>query len=306
MESQLDPTQPKHALTSQGQVAYYDIGQGPVLLMLHGFPDTPQTFSDLIAPYTQAGLRCVIPYMPGYGLTSMPRRGGGSQLALAEFLQSFIRETLRVDEIMILGHDWGSVTAQMLAGLNLTDERRGYRITRLILAAVPPMPSFLRNLNPRQIYRSRYMYYFQIPGIIQRIRQQDLAYIRTLWARWSPGVPADHPQLQRVLDCLRAPGVLERAISYYRYMLNPLYLPLSLQPLRQARLMFMRKPLPALIIVGTQDDCIGPEMYVGGAQDFPHPNSREVVLPEAGHFLHLEQAAAFIQKTLDFLVPAHT
>lgn len=301
MEPMLDPAQPKLALTSQGQVAYYDIGQGPVLLMLHGFPDTPQTFSDLITPYTQAGLRCVIPYMPGYGLTSMPRRGGGSQLALAEFLQAFIRETLRVDEIMILGHDWGSVTAQMLAGLNLTDERRSYRITRLILAAVPPMPSFLRNLNLRQIYRSRYMYYFQIPGIIHRIRQQDLAYIRTLWARWSPGLPADHPQLQRVLDCLRAPGVLERAISYYRYMLNPCYLPLSLQPLRQAKLMFSRKPLPALIIVGAQDDCIGPEMYVDGERDFPHPESREVILPDAGHFLHLEQPDTFVQKSLLFL-----
>jgi len=46
METQLDPTQPRLALTSQGQVAYYDIGQGPVLLMLHGFPDTPQTFGD--------------------------------------------------------------------------------------------------------------------------------------------------------------------------------------------------------------------------------------------------------------------
>lgn len=60
-------------------------------------------------------------------------------------------------------------------------------------------------------------------------------------------------------------------------------------------------PWPVLILVGSEDDCIGPEMYRGPQNAFPHPDSPQEVLPDAGHFLHLERSAAFNRWVLDFL-----
>lgn len=69
----------------------------------------------------------------------------------------------------------------------------------------------------------------------------------------------------------------------------------------QLQLMFSAKSWPALILVGSEDGCIGPEMYRGGEKAFPHPDSRQEVLPGVGHFLHLEQPEGFNRRVLDFL-----
>ena len=287
--------------TGHGAIAYYDIGEGRPVLFLHGFPDTPEGFAGQIEAFKRAGYRCILPYMPGYGDSDLPPKGNATPLAIAELLDGFVREAIAPDRLIVIGHDWGSVAAQLLAGLYLQAKQPAYRVERLVLAAVPPVRTMLRNMNPRQVYRSRYMYYFQLPGAARRIRQRNLDDIRTLWSRWSPGLASDHPQLERVIGVLGRPGALENAIGYYRYMLNPAYL-LSAGGLgRQFQLLFQTKALAALIICGEQDQCIGAEMYRGGADAFPHPLSREVVLGQAGHFLHIEKPKAFNDEVLSFL-----
>lgn len=292
----------KHRSTRSGPLAYYDFGTGDrSLLLLHGFPDTPRTFESLVEAASRAGYRCLVPFMPGYGDSALPHPGGASILAIARMLSDFLDQVATRQRLAVVGHDWGSILAQMLCGLQQEDRPPTYRIDRVVLAAVPPLRTFLRRINPRQMVRSRYMYYFQIPGACERIRRDDLAYIRRLWQRWSPGIDPDHPQLGRVIDCLRQPHGLERATDYYRALINPLRLLRAPEPLTQLRLMFSAKPWPALVLVGSEDDCIGPEMYRGGQLAFPHPDSRQEVLPHAGHFLHLEQPEAFNRRVLDFL-----
>ncbi len=291
----------KNCSTASGNTRYFDIGQGRPLILMHGFPDTPHTFEASVTAFGQAGYRCLIPYMPGYGGSDLPGGDDASLLSMAQQLDDWLAQVVPGESVALCGHDWGSILAQTLAGTHRQRETNPYHIDRVILAAVPPLRRFVRNINIRQIVRSRYMYYFQLPGVTRRIRQGDLAYIRTLWRRWSPGLPADHPQIERVAQQLQEPMILEQAVAYYRFLLNPAKLFFQSQWRAQFRILFSRKPLPALIIVGEQDDCIGPEMYVGGARDFPHPLSREVVLSQAGHFLHLEQPAAFHRAVLEFL-----
>lgn len=289
------------AQAGRGTIAYYDIGEGEPVLFLHGFPDTPEGFSGQVDAFSSAGYRCILPYMPGYGGSDLPPGGDASQLAIARLLDDFVRRTIAPDPLVVIGHDWGSVAAQMLAGLYLEAERPAYRVERLVLAAVPPVRAMLRNMNLRQAYRSRYMYYFQLPGAARRMRRHHLDYIRRLWSRWSPGLADGHSQLERVIDVLSEPDGLENAISYYRYLINPAYLLRTDSLEHQFRLLFRAKALAALIIVGEQDQCIGPAMYRGGADAFPHPLSREVVLEQAGHFLHIEKPDAFNDTVLSFL-----
>ncbi len=292
----------KHLPTRYGTLAYHEFGSGNrPLLLLHGFPDTPQTFESLVEAACHEGYRCLAPLLPGYGDSDLPRPGGASLLAVARMLNDFLSHVAMHQAVRIVGHDWGSILAQMLCGLHQEGRPMAYRIDRVVLAAVPPLRTFLRQINSRQLMRSRYMYYFQLPGACAQIRRDDFAYIRTLWRRWSPGLEPNHPQLERVIACLRRPRVLEQATAYYRALINPAQLLGAPEPLTQLRLMFSAKPWPALILVGSEDECIGPEMYCGGEKAFPHPDSRQEVLPGVGHFLHLEQPEGFNRRVLDFL-----
>lgn len=292
----------KRLPTRYGTLAYYEFGSGNrPLLLLHGFPDTPQTFENLVAAACHEGYRCLVPFLPGYGDSALPHPGGASILAVARMLNDFLGHVATHQALHVVGHDWGSILAQVLCGLQQEGRPMAYRVERVVLAAVPPLRTFLRQINPRQLMRSRYMYYFQVPGTCARIRREDFAYIRVLWQRWSPGLDLDHPQLGRVIDCLRRPQGLEQATAYYRALINPARLLGAPEPLTQLRLMFSAKPWPALILVGSEDDCIGPEMYHGGEKAFPHPDSRQEVLPGVGHFLHLEQPEGFHRRVLDFL-----
>jgi len=286
--------------TPAGHVAWLEAGSGRPLVCLHGFPDTPETFDDLMRDLAADGFRCLAPWLPGYGDTAVPRSGGLSLLAVAEMLDAWLAVVVDEPALAVLGHDWGSVIAQLLAGIH-QEGRTRYELEGVILAAVPPTRRFMANMSPAQIARSRYMGRFQLPGAARRIRRGGLGYIRELWRRWSPELAPDHPQLRRTLEALAPPGALERAITYYRYALNPMYLPLSRTPLRQGRLLRMRKPVPALVVAGARDGCIGDEVFRGSEREYPHPCTRLAILEQAGHFMHLDAPEPFRDLVLDFL-----
>lgn len=288
-----------------GQVTYYDIGKGKPILLLHGFPDTPGIFRHQIDALNARGYRCLIPYLPGYGASSPPRRGGNSMLAIAEMLEQFMARAAAGEHVSIYGHDWGSVIAQVMSSLHYQPKHpTAYTLDKLILCAVPPAWYFFRNMNRRQLYRSRYMGYFQLPGVIARIKRDKLEYIRTLWSRWSPAVAPNDPQLEEVIRTLDTGDCLKQGILYYRYLFNPLYIPFGRKPIQQLRHLFRAKALPCLILVGTNDNCIGKEVFKNSEKGYPHPKTRLMEIPNAGHFTHYEQPEAFNRAMIDFLEQA--
>ncbi|HBC56397.1 MAG TPA: hypothetical protein DCZ03_04455, partial [Gammaproteobacteria bacterium] len=210
----------KHQLVPLGQVAYYEKGSGKPFLFLHGFPDTPLSFTAQVEYFSSRGYRCIVPYMPGYGETSVPAKGSTSQLAIAKMMSQFLEQIAPDEAVTIYGHDWGSIVAQLVVALAHTGETR-VKVDKLILGAVPSIRSFLRNMNFAQVIRSRYMYYFQLPGVVNYIKSQHLAYIRTLWMRWSPSISLLHPQIDETVNTLKAGDGLKQGISYYRNLLNP-------------------------------------------------------------------------------------
>lgn len=294
--------QVKHQLVRLGQVAYYEQGSGKPFLFLHGFPDTPLTFAAQVDYFSSRGYRCIVPYMPGYGETSVPAKGGTSQLAIATMMSQFVQQIAPDQPVTIYGHDWGSIVAQLMVALAGTGESN-VKIDKLILGAVPPIRSFLRNMNFAQLVRSRYMYYFQLPGVINYIKSQHLAYIRTLWMRWSPSISLLHPQIDEAVTTLKAGDALKQGISYYRNLLNPVRALYMGSLVKQMKLMLQMQSTPCLFVVGLQDNCIGEEMFRGCESDYPHQATRRQDFPDAGHFLHLEQPESFNQAVDQFLAP---
>ena len=303
----------KYLDVSSGKLAYFDLGEGQPVVLLHGFPDTPHTFESMVSELVKAGFRCIIPYMPGYGESFLPRKSQGffkgvqeaSILAIGRMLDELLQGIISGETVKIMGHDWGSLVAQVIVALNDENPRGSYQIDRAIFYAVPPVGSFYKNISFKQIYRSRYMFYFQLPGVARKIRGNQFDYIKTLWQRWSPWSSEElkrQVQLEKTLKTLEQGRCLENGMAYYRSLLNTYYIIRGSSIIQQNRLLLKKRIFPCLLLVGEKDECIGKEMFQGGVDYYPHPETRLVEIKNLGHFAHLENPEKVTALVLDYFL----
>lgn len=295
--TQVMKTEVLSAQLDSGSICWLEIGEGKPLVFLHGFPDTPLTFSGQLEFFAKRAFRCMAPYLPGYGPSSLPKKGGTSLWALMGMIEEFLVRNLRAPQegLTLIGHDWGSVIAQMLA------YREHIPLRRVVLVSVPPLSTLLKNLPLTQLWHSRYMLFFQIPGSIAWVRFRKFAYIRKLWKRWSPDLSPEHPQLKETLQVLSQGQSLKNAILYYRYALNPVYAAMGGSYVRTLKALVSPKRLPCLTVYGENDGCMVPKAFQGSEAAFPHPLSKTLSIPKAGHFVHLEKPEAFNRALMDFI-----
>ncbi len=134
---------------------------GPVVLLLHGFPEFWYGGRRQIQPLAAAGFRVVVPDQRGYNLSSKPF--GIAAYALSELVSDVIAiaNQLGQEKILLAGHDWGAAVAWSAALLH------PQRIAKLAVVNVPH-PSVMRKFlstHPRQFLRSWYMFFFQLPWL---------------------------------------------------------------------------------------------------------------------------------------------
>jgi pimeloyl-ACP methyl ester carboxylesterase len=283
----------RHIDAGDLRIAYFERGDGPLVLCLHGFPDTPWSFAHQLAALPAAGYRVVAPYLRGYPPTSTPQ-GPYQAAAFGQDVLALL-DALEVERAAVYGHDWGSAGAYM-AALLAPD-----RVERLVASAVPYGPGMPMALvtNPVQQRRSWYMFYFQTRLAEVAVPMNDHAFIDRLWEDWSPGFTAPAEVLRAIKASLAAPDGLDRALAYYRTALDPSRKAPDLWDIENR---FGAEPLqvPTLYVHGARDGCIGVEVTDGMAALCTGGFER-VILPDAGHFTHLEAPEAFNEAVLAFL-----
>lgn len=277
------------------EVTYFELGEGPLALCLHGFPDSPHTWRHLIPALASAGFRAVAPYMRGYSPTSVPESGVYQTAALARDANA-LHEALDGDErAVIIGHDWG---APSVCGAAIDAPERWSKVVSM---AVPPGPAlgaaFLSNLA--QIQRSWYMFFFQHGLSNHVVSANDLAFIDMLWSQWSPGFAAA-TDLAHVKDALRNAENLQAALGYYRATLGDGKRDPELATLQQ-RMGGEYPTQPLLYLHGENDGCVGREV-AEVARTMSPTTVRYEFVAKAGHFLQLEQPQRVNQLIVDFLL----
>ena len=276
------------------EVSYFECGEGPIALCLHGFPDSPHTWRHLIPALVAAGYRVVAPYMRGYAPTSVAPSGVYQTAALSRDANA-LHEVLGGDgRAVIIGHDWG---APSVCGAAIDAP---HRWSKVVSMAVPPGPAlgaaFLSNLA--QIQRSWYMFFFQHGLSNHVVAANDLAYIDMLWAQWSPGFDS-RDDLQHVKAALRDHAHLQAALGYYRATLGDGKRDPDLAALQQ-RMGSEYPGQPLLYLHGENDGCIGREV-AEAARAMSPSNVRYEFVAEAGHFMQLERPARVNELIVDFL-----
>jgi len=275
-------------------VAYFECGDGPLALCLHGFPDSPHTWRHLMPALAAAGYRAVAPYMRGYAPTSVASSGVYQTAALSRDANA-LHEALGGDRrAVIIGHDWGAPSV-CGAAIDAPD-----RWSKVVSMAVPPGPAlgaaFLSNLA--QIQRSWYMFFFQHGLSNHVVAAADLAFIDMLWAQWSPGFDA-RDDLQHVKASLRSPENLQAALGYYRATLGEGKRDPELAALQQ-RMGGEYPSQPLLYLHGENDGCIGREV-AEAARAMSPANVSYAFVTDAGHFMQLEQPERVNELIVNFV-----
>lgn len=263
----------------------------PVVLCLHGFPDVPRTFASLMDQLAARGWRAVAPWMRGYHPSTL--EGPFDVDRIAEDVVELATGVSSDRPVCAIGHDWGAVATYQATSW------APHRFARAVTMAVPHPMVFLRNAltHPAQLKRSWYMAYFQLPERPEReIPKDDFALIDRLWRDWSPGWEPPPEHVREVKECLAQS--MPAPIEYYRAMFRPLRD--VRRRLEEARSKARRIRVATLHLQGATDGCVTPELAEGQERFFEGTLASEVV-PEAGHWLHLERPDYVNGRILDWL-----
>jgi pimeloyl-ACP methyl ester carboxylesterase len=264
---------------------------GPLALLLHGFPDSPHTWRHLMPPLAAAGYRVVAPAMRGYAPTGPAVDGRYDPRALG-------RDAIELHEALggsrpgvLVGHDWGS--GAVFSALQADPSRWSAAVT----ASDPPMAGRGVDLaNRAQLRRSWYSHLLQLPVGPELLRDNDFALVADLWADWSPGYDATQ-DVQHAAAALRPPGCAEAAAQYY--VQDPSVLP-SAEEAHRERAALDAIAVPVLYLHGRRDGCIGVDVLDEPTVAFP-PGTRVEIIEGAGHFLQVEQPDQLAQLVLQHL-----
>jgi len=160
-------------------------GDGPLVLCLHGFPDSARSWQGVVVALADAGYRAVAPSMRGYAPTG-PSPDGCYQTADLARDANALHEALGGGPAMVVGHDWGAPAAY---GAAILEPERWRAVVGM---SVPPWGAMGRALlgNLDQVQRSWYMFLFQHPLAEHLVSSGDFAFIERLWRQWSPGLDA--------------------------------------------------------------------------------------------------------------------
>ncbi|MEX2291429.1 MAG: alpha/beta hydrolase [Mycobacteriales bacterium] len=252
---------------------------GPLVLLLHGFPEFWWSWRHQLAAFGDAGFRAVAPDLRGYGASDKPPRGYDAY-TLSSDVAGMVR-ALGARDAFVVGHDWGGVLAWTVATLHPSVVRR---------LAVLDMPHPLRlrralHTDTAQLRASAHLGYFQLPKLPEaKILRDDGAFVGALLRRWGGAGFPDPETERRCREAMQIPGAAHCSLEWYRWAVRSLTRPSGL---RFLGLLNRGVGVPTLQLHGELDSCLLPTTAHGSGAWVDAPYELQV-LAGLGHFPHQE------------------
>ncbi|ABD13639.1 putative hydrolase or acyltransferase of alpha/beta superfamily [Frankia casuarinae] len=272
-----------------------ELGSGPLVLLLHGFPQFWWAWRHQLTALAAAGYRVVAPDLRGYGASDKPPRGYDA-FTLSDDVAGLVR-ALGEPDAAVVGHDWGGL-------LGWTTAVRHPMVVRRLAILAMPHPLRLRHqiaADPRgQGVASRYMLGFQLPWRPERVLvAEDAAHVATLLRGWGgPGYP-DAEAERRYRSAMRVPGVAHSSLEYHRWIFRSLFRP---DGARFGSVLRRSLRMETLQIHGEMDRCFLPSTAQGSGRYVSGPYTWRL-LGEIGHFPHEEAPDLVNAELLGWLRP---
>lgn len=283
-----DPTAWTHgyAETNGVRLHYVTQGEGPLLLLLHGFPEHWYSWRHQITPLAEAGFRVVAPDLRGYNLSDKPR-GGYDIKNLTKDVRGLIR-SFGEHSATIVGHDWGGVIALQFP-IDYPDA-----CDRLIVMNAPLVRSWY--WGKRNYPNNTYALLMQVPGLAERRGWSDIeATTRRVFTAASPDNDAfSDEDIAIFAEALAQPKALSSAMKYYRSIYWPDWF--LTWPDRNLRI-----TCPTQFIWGREDRAVRLPFMEEAAEIVD--DLRTVLIDDAGHWVQQERPTEVTAAMLEFLAP---
>ena len=161
--------------------AYLEQGNGPLVILLHGFPDTAYTWSHQMQPLVDAGYRVVAPFMRGYAPTEIPQNSYYDKATLVNDVAGLIGSLGSGKPVHLVGQDWGAITTYAVLAAYPELVRRS-----VVMAVPHPAEVSKSLLLPRHVQRSFHWWFFQLPHLPEKaLAENDFDFIDYLWDYWT-------------------------------------------------------------------------------------------------------------------------
>ena len=267
-------------------------GEGPLVLLLHGFPQFWWSWRHQLPTLAAAGYRAAAMDLRGFGASDKPPRGYDPR-TLAEDASGVIR-SLGARDAVVVGQGLGGLVAWTLAVVHPRQVRR-------LVAVSMPHPRRLRRAyltDARQVRASAHVLGYQRPLLPERgLLADEAREVADLLGHWSgPGFP-DQATAARYREAAQIPGVAHCALECYRWLVRSVPRP---DGLRYARRMSSPVTVPTLQVHGGLDRCILPSSAQGSGR-YVEASYRFALVPDAGHFVPEERPEAFDDLLLGWL-----
>ena len=268
---------------------YVEAGEGPLIVLLHGFPEFWYGWRQQIGPLAAAGFRVVAPDMRGYNLSSRP---DGVAAYDTDQLTADIRGLIRergAETAMLVGHDWGGSVAWATA---MSHPEVVDRLA--ILNAAHPRKLSQGLHHPGQLRKSWYFFFFDLPDLPETVvHAHHWHFFRHFLHDARPAFTPE--ETDRYIEAWSQPGAATGMINYYRSSVrtSPKKAAAALRPISA----------PTLVIWGQRDHYLGPELAEPDHDDVPNLDRVER-LPDASHWVHHDEAERVNQLLIEFFTPA--
>jgi pimeloyl-ACP methyl ester carboxylesterase len=283
-----EPWTHREAVVNQVRLHYVEAGAGPLVVLLHGFPEFWYSWRHQIPALAQGGFHVVAPDLRGYNESDKPIGVRNYRLPVLVGDVVALIESFGAGRAFVVGHDWGGVIAWVLA------MRRPDVVERLVTLNAPHPAAYYRELwrNPRQWLRSWYILLFQLPWLPEwMLRRGNYALLQRMLQGpvTRPGAFSDE-DVERYRRALEQPGARTAIVNYYRALVrHGRGVPRTFPPIAA----------PTLVLWGERDAYLGVGLTRGLDRWVPH--LRVERLPDAGHWLQVERPDEVNRHLLAFL-----
>ncbi|WP_426749652.1 alpha/beta fold hydrolase [Myxococcus sp. Y35] len=294
-----------------------EAGQGPLVLLLHGWPESWYSWRHQLHALAEAGYRAVAPDIRGYGRSDKPEPVEAYSMKHLMGDAVGLLDALGEQTAVVVGHDWGSAMAWNCAALHPDRFRAvvGMSVPHLGRAPMPPTQLFERMFGEKWFY----ILYFQTPGVAEAEFEADVPKtVRTIFAG-TPGFDVTASAVQakkkgdRFLTGLDTPATLpdwltEEDLAYFASEFSRSGFRGSLNRYRNMDRDWQELPelatatikQPALFIIGEKDPVRA--FSPVDAMKALVPNLEDIlVVPGAGHWIQQERASEVNAALLAFL-----
>jgi pimeloyl-ACP methyl ester carboxylesterase len=264
--------------------AYVEEGQGPLVLLFHGYPETARSWKAVQAKIAAAGYRVVAPYMRGY-----PPSGFADDYSVPMLGRDVLAliDAFGAESAIVVGHDWGAAAVYSAAGENPA------KISKLVAIAIPHPRGFVGNSSI--FLDAPHFLYYQLPWAERLLWSSDFAHVKRIYRTWAPSYDPPESELEDVKATLRTPGATASTLGYYWALVRA-------DPAAQQAAAAKSITMPALVIVGEEDAPMKGGWFEKSRPAFTGAYTF-VNLPGIGHFPQLEAPDQTADAIVAFLGP---